>query len=278
MRRQNSVCRQNSARRRNFLHGLAFLLAATVLGLLAPPAFAQPAAGAAVVALPAAPTVVVPPDRIEIDAQAQIRLEEGRLVVQAEYQLKLREPGVATLQAVPLRLPLLAPVVGGVPLDAGLLPVQGQSIEIEQQGSVKVARRAGALEVTGAVSQDQPATVQVRYSIGLHATHVQLGIVGRGPRTWMTVVVQAVAPARVRLAVDRAARVSRFEQGSDRLTGASLARPLQDGEVAIFALADLPGPARNVRQGLLGLAALLLVLATATLWSHRPLRSRVEPT
>lgn len=260
------------------MRALITALLAAVLGLLALPAWAKPGAQAAVVALAAAPTLVVAPERIEIDAQAQIRLEEGRLAVQAEYHLRLSEPGVATLQAVPLRLPLLAPVVAGVPLDAGLVPAQGQSIEIEQQGKIKVLRRAGGLLVTGAVTQEQPAVVRVRYSIGLHATQVQLGLAGRGPRTTMTLVVQAAAPARVRLAVDRPARVSRLEQGNERVTAATLAQPLPDGEVATFALADLPGPPRKIRQGLLGLAAVLGALATLTLWAHRPVQRRVEPT
>lgn len=227
-------------------------------------------AGPAIAAtLPVEPTPSVPAEQVEIDGQAQIRLDEGRIFVQSEFHLRVRGPGIATLKK-PLRIPLLAPVVGGVVLDAGVLPMQGQSVEVEQEGKVQIDRRDGGLAVTGTIAQEQPAVVRVRYPVALRNSGLQLGIRGHGRHTWMTVVVQAAPPARVRLAVDQPARLSRFEQGTDRLVGASLARPLTEGEVAIFALEDLPGPPRAVRRGLLGLGAVLAILAAGALWSHPP--------
>jgi hypothetical protein len=238
----------------------------TILLILLGMLFATPALATA---LPVDPTPVLAPERVEIDGQAQIRLDEGRVFVQSEYHLRVHGAGIATLKK-PLRIPLLAPVVGGVVLDAGVLPVQGQSVELEQEGKIQIARQNGGLEVTGTITQEQPGVVRVRYPVAVRGTSLRLGIAGRGNHTWMTVVVQGAAPARVRLAVDRPARLSRFEQAADRLVGASLARPLRNGEVAVFALEDLPGPPRTVRRGLLGLGAVLAILALGVLWAHRP--------
>lgn len=207
-------------------------------------------------------------DRLHIDAQAQIRLDEGKLLVQAEYDLSANEPGAINLDLAPLVLPLLAPVVAGNVLDSGTIPAAGLAVEAEADG-VAVARQAGALQIRGTVRQGEKSVVRVRYLIAYQAPRITLGITGRGAETWLSLAVVAVAPARVRLAVDRPAKLSHFEQGSERLVGAGLARPLLTGEVASFVIADLPEAPRVVRKSLVLLVMLMAIGAAGLLWSHR---------
>jgi hypothetical protein len=209
-------------------------------------------------------------DRLHLEVQAQIRLDEGKLLVQTETRLLVDEPGV--VQLAQLAVPLLVPIVAGVPLDDGALPAQGQSVEVEAEGGLKVERSHGAVVVRGSVSVGQPALVRVRYFVPFRAASVQLGLRGGPGPTGLAVAVQAQGEARVRLASDRPHRLTRFEQAGERLVGWVLSHPLRPGEVVSLVVDDLPGPPRRLRESLL--VAVLLAGLAVLAWVMRRASSR----
>lgn len=219
------------------------------------------------VALPATPTVLVANDRLHLEVQAQARLDEGKLLVQNEVRLLLDEPGEARLTRVPL--PLLVPVVGGVPLDDGALPEQGQAIEVEAEGSVQAERVHGSVSISGRIAQHQPAVVRVRYFIPYREAQVRLGLRGGPGPTGLAVAVQGQGEARVRLACDRPSRQSRFEQAGERLAGLALSHPLRPGEVATVWISDLPGPPHQLRRRLLAGIGIAALVVLAWVWQRR---------
>lgn len=222
------------------------------------------------VALAGEASPVLATERLHLEVQAQARLDEGKLLVQTEVRLLVDEPGV--LQLRQLALPLLVPVVAGVPLDDGALPSQGQSVEVEGEGALKAERVHGAVVVSGAVALGQPAIVRVRYFVPFRSASVQLGLrAGPGP-TGLAVAVQAQGEARVRLASDRPHRLTRFEQAGERLVGLVLSHPLRPGEVATVVVDDLPGPPRQVREAVL--LAVLLAAAAVGAWVMRRASSK----
>ncbi len=201
---------------------------------------------------------------LHIDAQIQGRLDENRLIMLAEYHLSAAGPGVISLQDSPLVLPVLAPVIGDVVLDQGVLPRAGQAMELESSGTVKAERQDGWISVQGKVVAGQEAIVRLQYYIGFSSSHLALGMTGRGERTWFTFALQGQAPARVRIDAPGPARMTKAEEGANRLVGLGIAHPLADGELAVLELDDLPGPpARLQKSLLLGALAILSVAVLA---------------
>lgn len=248
----------------------AFLVIALVAVTAVDAAAAEPVA----VLPPAAatPTTSSPPPAraphrltladLRLDAEAQIRIDEGRVVVQMELQLHVERAGELPLADWPV--PLLAPIVRGLVLDR-VLPPTSQAIDSQAEGAVKVERKAGGLVATGTLTPAAAGIVRVRYVVPAAEARLVLGWRPSAGRNWLTAAVVAVDPARVQLAFDRPARTSRFEQGRDRLAGASLAQPLRNGEILRLGLADLPTQPRALQRALIGMAGLLALLAGASL-------------
>lgn len=258
-------------------------------------AWAGSALAAEPVALPAMPTPAAMPTPIararpmakltvadlRLDAEAQIRIDEGRVTVQMELQLHVERAGALVLDGFPV--PLLAPIVRGSVLDR-VVPPTSQALDSQAEGAVKVERRAGGLVAIGTLTAAQAGIVRVRYSVPAKEANLVLGWRPTAGRSWLTAAVVAVDPARVRLAFDRPARTSRFEQGRDRLTGASLAQPmrmesaLKNGELLRVGLADLPTPARAVQRALIAIGTLFALLALAVVVRHGPAASTPAAT
>ena len=209
-----------------------------------------------------------------IDAQAQIEVDEGRLVCTIDMQIRADDATGLQCAKAPLALPLLVPSVGQTVLDRGTLPPNSQHVEVSAVEGVQIDKRDGALWLASDVTPSQWAGVRLRYPIAFDDATLQLGVRGAGLRTWYSVVIQAQPPARVQLAVQAPARVSRLEQGSERLVGAALAQPLPRGSVATFVVSDLPAAARQPGRALAYAAGAALLLAGG--FALRPRRG--EPT
>jgi len=216
-----------------------------------------------------AATVVLDAGAVDIDAQIQMRVDEDNLVQLTEYRLHVERPGVVDLNRTPLTLPLLVPAVDGQPLDDGTLPARSAAVQTQVKGSVKLRQQHGGLQVVGTLSMGHAATVRVSYPIAIDRDRVTLGMRGAGERTWFTLAAAMTPPVRVQLALDRGSRTSRFEEGRDRLVGASLAQSLLPGEVALVRMTDLPVQPRWAHRVLVSLACLLALGAFAVGWFKR---------
>ncbi|MBI5610721.1 MAG: hypothetical protein HY902_17725 [Deltaproteobacteria bacterium] len=236
--------------------GLALLavIAATALGRPAL-AQAQSAAGA------------------RLDVQYQAQVDETYLLITVEAKIAGDVGQAIDLDAHPLRLPLLAPMIGGAVLDHGALPNGAQSVEVEGVAPLRVDKQDGGLLVRGTLKAGEVGTARARLVVGFASSHLDLGIVGTGSETWASLVVLMAPPTRVRVAASRPARVSAAEQGNERLVGASLAQGLQRGETATFSLDDLPASPAMPRRVLSGLA---LFAAVAAAWYGLRQRRRAE--
>ncbi len=227
--------------------GLMGLLAVAAVALVALPAMAQPQVGSGA----------------RLDVQYQLQVDETYLLVTVEAKVAGNQGQAVDLDAHPLRLPLLAPMIGGAVLDHGALPNAAQSVEVEGVAPLRVDKQDGGLVVHGKLGAGEVGTARARTVVGFASSHLDLGIVGTANQTWASLVVVMAPPTRVRVAVSRPARVSTAEQGSERLVGASLAQGLQQGETVTFSLDDLPANAAAPRRILSGLA---LFAAVAAAW------------
>jgi hypothetical protein len=224
------------------------------------------AAAAMVLAAPAAADPAAWATRVSAAVEAQAQADEGRVVV--NLSLVLLADGAGPVPLDGFAVPLLVPVVRGAVVDRGTVPAAAQSVEVEAEGA-QIERKQGALLLQGMATPDSPVRVQVRYMVPAPSPTVQLGLVGRARETQVTVAAGGVAPVRMRIESQRPARVSRVEQGRERLIGATLAQPLAAGEVAVFALRDVPGPPRVLARGLVWVAALAAVAAALWTWGVR---------
>ena len=202
---------------------------------------------------------VAGPDHARIEMQVQIQFEEGRLIAQTEARIAADRAADLVLDGHPLWLPLLAPVVGTVVLDHSVIPSGSQGLEVEASGGLKVERVQGGVRIVGRVPVNTTGLVRARLAISMHDPVLELGVTGRAKQTWLSLVAVAKVPARPTLTSSIAARISRFEQGGERLVGAVLTRPLRSGEIARFTFADLPVPAQVPRRALAWAAALLAI-------------------
>jgi len=211
-----------------------------------------------------------------IDAQAQLQTDEGRLTCVLDIQV--RHPKGESLECAktPLLLPLLAPAVGNAVLDAGTLPPTSQHVELQTPDGVVVKKEQGGLLLASDVAAGSAAGLRVRYPIAFVRPDVTLAVRGAAARTWYSVVLQSQPPARLQLRVDQPSRVSRLEQGTERLVGAALAQPLKNGEVARFVLGDLPAEARWPKRWL-ALGAGVLALLAVGLAVAGPRTKQVAP-
>lgn len=225
------------------------------------------AAPAAAVSLPA---VVQGPAHARMELQVQIQVDEGRIVVQQEARIAADHPAALALDPTnPLWLPLLAPTVGEVVLDRGVLPAQTQALQVEAEGPLQIVRNHGGVQLTGRLDANQTASVRSRLQIDIAAPDLALGLRATAGHVWASVVVVAASPARPTLKSQLAARHSRYEQGKERLAGAVLVAPMTLGEVAAFDLGDLPVPAQGPRRVLGWTAGLLALAALAWLAADR---------
>lgn len=202
-----------------------------------------------------------PHGRARVDVQIQLQTGEASLEQSVEARVSATDGAALDFDQSPLLLPLLAPAVSGGVLDHGVVPQSAQTVEAEAAPPLRVERKDGGLWLRGQVARGTVGVVRARTVIGVRRAQLALGLRGVGERTWATVVVLAAAPARVQLAVDRPARVSVVEQGSERLVGAALAQPLGYDEVAVFTVTDLPLAARAPQHALAVLAIVAVALA-----------------
>jgi hypothetical protein len=217
----------------------------------------------AVAAGPAGSSQAALPIAARIDVQVQLQTAETSLQQDIEARISAMDANGLDLDRTPLAVPLLAPLVRGAVLDHGTFPAASQTVEAEAQPPLKVERHAGGLRLRGQLPPGSVGTVRARTIIGVRDARLALGLRGVAAQTWATVVVLSAAPARVQLQVDQPARVSAAEQGAERLVGAALAQPLRAGEVAVFAVADLPVAARAPQRAL---AVLAVVAVAAMVW------------
>jgi hypothetical protein len=194
------------------------------------------------------------PGGVRVDVQCQAQVDESYLLVTVEAKITGDGGQAVDLDARPLRLPLLAPVVGGAVLDHGVLPNGAQSVEVEGVAPLRVDKEGGGLLVRGKLKAGEVGTARARMAIGFADSHLELGMVGPGSQTWVSFVVAMSPPTRLKVTVSRPARVSQVEEGNERLTGASLTQGLQPGEMVVFSIDDLPASPAGPRRVLSGLA------------------------
>ena len=225
--------------------------------------------------LPADPTPVLPLSALALDVQLQARVEEGRLVVQEDLRWTL-PVGRGVVHLADVTVPLLFPAIGAPPVvvDRGILPPSSQNLEVEAQGALQVQRQADSLLLRGDVYAGKPEALRVRFVLPFHDAEVRLGFSGHaaGQTRWAIAMV-ANPPVRLTLALDRPGRLSRFEEGRERLVGATLTQPLNTAEAMTLTVSDLPAPARQpgrtlawlgVALALAGLARLVQLRLTAS--------------
>lgn len=236
---------------------------------------AAPVAPAHVAAVEvAAPTPDLGLQSLTLTAKAQIQVDEGKLIVTADYALAVDRPGTVRFDRTPLDLPLLAPTVRGVVVDRGSLPPTAQTIETEVQGGVTVERVQGALQVRGFVDPANPGAVRIRYPVAFEDSSLALGFRGATGKSTLEVAFGYLPPVRLQLEVDRGARVSRFEEGRERVVGAFVSQPLRQGEHVTIQISDLPAAAQGPRRLLMILGALLALGAAVVVGQGAMARSR----
>ncbi len=203
---------------------------------------------------------------LSIDAQVQLQPDEGKLIAQLDLQLHVDVPGTLVLKA--FALPVITPLVAGETLQDAL-PNPTQALESQVQGSLEIARSGGQILVRGKIANGAPVIVRLRYPIAVRDPHLVLGW-APGVRSWLTVAVVGSPPVRIKVALDRPARYSRFEQGRERLVGASLAQPMTKGQVLAIALDDLPVAPKLFRHLLFVFGLLLGATALTYAWARPP--------
>ncbi len=235
---------------------------AAVIAILAGACLALPARAAD---LPAALTALT------LDVQVQVRVEEGRLLLQEDLTWTL-PPGHTAVALDGLEVPLLFPAVGepAVVVERGIVPATTQSMEAEATGALQVMRTADSVRLQGAVTAGKPEKLRMRYALPVAASAMRLGLSGHAAgRTWLAVALLAGPPVRVTLALDRPARQTRFEEGRERLAGASLVQALGPTDVATVTIGDLPTPARQPGRTLAWLAGAVALTGLAALARRR---------
>lgn len=201
------------------------------------------------------------PEKAKVVAQMQLQVDENNVQATVEARIAADGPEALDLDKAPLQLPMPAPVVGDAVLDRGTLPATARTVEFTADPPLKVEHRAGGLVVRGQLATGQQATVRARMVLGFKAPQLRVGVRGVGAKTWTSLVVMSAAPARIGLQVSKPARISTFEQGNERLVGASLGQPLARDEVAVFQLDDLPATAEAPRKALVSLGVAVTLVA-----------------
>lgn len=195
------------------------------------------------------------PARLDIQVQAQV--DENRLIVQEELQWTL-------------------------PLEVTELTLEGQRVplllELTELPTLEVTATMGTLTTTqlgqnlmlhGMLHAGHPAGLVVRYALPFHADLLQLHLLAGTDNCWFTLAIAAHPPVRLRLDVDKPARLSRFEEGRERLVGLSLARPLAPGQTLHVLLRDLPVAATLPGRTLAWLAGGAILLGLTGLLARR---------
>lgn len=235
--------------------------------LLAIGAWGQPHTGSTAppVAAPTAAEMAgaVGAEGARLEVQAQVQVEETHLLVTVEAKLTGDQGRALDLDRSPLQLPFPAPVIDGVVLDRGTMPSTSQGVDTDAVAPLSIEKANGGFLVRGKLRGGQVGTVRARVMVAFKAAQLRLGIAGVGAATWASFVVMMAPPTRARLSVDRPSRISTYEQGNDRMIGASLAQNLKAGEVAVFELNDLPAQAQAPRRLLSGMA---VAMATLFAW------------
>ena len=235
-------------------------------------AYAQPALA---VGLPGAVTPALPIEALSLEVQVQARVEEGHLLLQQDLRWTLPD-GVGQVTMDGVIVPLFFPVVGDPPMvvDRGIIPPTTQSVEIEAEGGLKVVRAAESLVLKGVVGAGKTEFVRVRLAVPLSQNQLQLGLSGHSAgKTWLSFAALSSPPARIALALNRPGRVTRFEEGRERLVGATLAQPLGRKDVVALTLRDLPALPRQPGRALAWFAGAVALAGLAGL----AVRRRVEP-
>lgn len=214
-----------------------------------------------------APTPVLPTAALEMQAQVQARVEEGRVTFQEDLRWTLPAArGLVRLDGV--GVPLLLPVVGVPPIiDDHAAEATLQSLEIgAQPGGLQAAHDADGWHLVGTVEAGKPQLLRVRYATSVRDDTLRLGFGGQAAgRTWLSLAWAAGPPVRLTLASERPARLSRFEEGRERLVGANLLQPLGPTDTATFAVSDLPASARRPARTLAWFAGAVVLLGLAVL-------------
>jgi hypothetical protein len=230
--------------------------------------------------LPQASTPTLAITALHLDVQVQARVEEGHVLFQQDLRWSLPD-GVGRVALDGVTLPLLFPSVGEPPVavDRGIIPPTTQDVEIEAEGGVKVTRKQESLLLQGGVSAGKTEFVRVRFALPIRAGSQTLALSGHAAgRTWLTMAMVASPPVRITLATDRPGRLSRFEEGRERLVGASLAQALGPAEVARVTMSDLPTPARQPGRALAWFAGAIALTGLASLLARRSGKSAEQQT
>lgn len=199
----------------------------------------------------------------DVLADARVNIEVGDSGLRAWMLLTLRCSGTGVRRWTAddsLVVPLLAPAVGDVVLDQGLLPDGVRSVDVKVQGDGEVVARNGALRLVGSVAPSRPLVLRVAYPIAVASPRLALGFRGLLAETRLTIAVVAVEPAAPRIASERPARIGSHREGRERLVGMALLQPLAQGDVARVTLHDLPSRARAPGRVLAAAVGVVLLL------------------
>ncbi len=228
--------------------------------------------------LPQPATPTLPLTALHLEVQVQARVQEGQVLFQQDLRWTLPATvGHVSLDGV--TVPLLFPAVGepAVVVDRGILPATTENVDVEAEGGVKVLRKNDSLVLQGGVDGGKTEFVRVRFALKLNASVLPLGLSGHAAgRTWLAFAMLAGPPARVALALDRPGRLSRFEEGRERIVAAALTQPLAPSDVVRLTIRDLPTPARQPGRTLAWFAG-AVALTGLTGLARRRKSSSAEP-
>ncbi len=199
----------------------------------------------------------------DVLADARVNLEVGDSGLRAWMLLTLRTQGSGVRRWTaqdPLALPMLAPLIGDIVLDQGLMPDGVRSVDVKVQGDAEVVARNGVMQLTGSVAPSRPLVLRVAYPIAVAAPSLHLGMRGTFGETRLTVAVVAVDPAAPRIVSARPARIGSHREGRERLVGMALLQPLTSGDVARVELHDLPVRARAPGRALAAAVGIVVLL------------------
>ncbi|GEM_PF-2585213 len=200
-------------------------------------------------------------DDVSLDVRINMSVRDSGCSTWIEYTFATTKPGVRKwTKKAPLILPILAPAVRDTVLDRGAIIPATKDVEVQSRDAVKVHRMAGGLALVGSVAPGRPATLRVHYAVKIASDSVDLGLRGVVGKTSFAIATIAVPPVRIRMDVNRPARVATYQEGRERFTGMSLVHPIGRGEVAVVRILDFP--ARAAWPGrMLGSAAVAMVIA-----------------
>ncbi len=209
-------------------------------------------------------------DDLALNVRINLEARDDALSVLLLYTLRTRQAGRIRLTSKrPLVLPLLAPALRRQVLDRGVIPKGARHVQVKTHPGTKVETHKGSMVFTGDVVSGRPIDFRLAYPLACLQQEIDLGMRGVVGETTLAIAAIGVAPVRMRMMADRAARTANHEQGGERYSALSLTRPLRRGETAIIRVSDVPAPARWPGRTLAGVAMLMALGIGSGLFRRR---------